>query len=203
MHSGCKEQLSSKCPLGQCKVSVIPPTALNSIDSDGEIQLIPLINPQTVSTPTVWLVYRLLSLLQHMSLLHTDVHVEICVEVSGRRHVLRPAPVLCWSLSTLKVATIKVSSFCDASSSCWTRRRCSTWWTVGHTWGERERERNTNLNLAKTKWMCSWTSCTLRHWGVMSTHETWLIRNSSLRHCMQRSSYMSKGELRTMHARQN
>lgn len=35
MHSSCKEQLSSKCPLGQCKVSVIPPTALNSIDSDG------------------------------------------------------------------------------------------------------------------------------------------------------------------------
>ncbi|KAM9318166.1 diacylglycerol kinase delta isoform 2-T3 [Pholidichthys leucotaenia] len=35
VHSACKEQLSSKCPLGQCKVSVIPPTALNSIDSDG------------------------------------------------------------------------------------------------------------------------------------------------------------------------
>ncbi|XP_068440472.1 diacylglycerol kinase delta isoform X2 [Clinocottus analis] len=35
VHSGCREQLSSKCPLGQCKVSVIPPTALNSIDSDG------------------------------------------------------------------------------------------------------------------------------------------------------------------------
>lgn len=37
VHSSCKEQLSSKCPLGQCKVSVIPPTALNSIDSDGEL----------------------------------------------------------------------------------------------------------------------------------------------------------------------
>lgn len=37
VHSGCKDLLSSKCPLGQCKVSVIPPTALNSIDSDGEI----------------------------------------------------------------------------------------------------------------------------------------------------------------------
>ncbi|XP_013886514.1 diacylglycerol kinase delta [Austrofundulus limnaeus] len=35
VHSACKEQLPSKCPLGQCKVSVIPPTALNSIDSDG------------------------------------------------------------------------------------------------------------------------------------------------------------------------
>uniref|UniRef100_H3D0U4 Diacylglycerol kinase n=1 Tax=Tetraodon nigroviridis TaxID=99883 RepID=H3D0U4_TETNG len=34
VHSGCKDLLSSKCPLGQCKVSVIPPTALNSIDSD-------------------------------------------------------------------------------------------------------------------------------------------------------------------------
>uniref|UniRef100_A0A8C1WIV6 Diacylglycerol kinase n=1 Tax=Cyprinus carpio TaxID=7962 RepID=A0A8C1WIV6_CYPCA len=36
VHAGCKDQLSPKCPLGQCKVSVIPPTALNSIDSDGE-----------------------------------------------------------------------------------------------------------------------------------------------------------------------
>ncbi|XP_066565805.1 diacylglycerol kinase delta isoform X2 [Amia ocellicauda] len=35
VHIGCKELLSNKCPLGQCKVSVIPPTALNSIDSDG------------------------------------------------------------------------------------------------------------------------------------------------------------------------
>uniref|UniRef100_A0A9J8DM21 Diacylglycerol kinase n=1 Tax=Cyprinus carpio carpio TaxID=630221 RepID=A0A9J8DM21_CYPCA len=35
VHAGCKDQLSPKCPLGQCKVSVIPPTALNSIDSDG------------------------------------------------------------------------------------------------------------------------------------------------------------------------
>ncbi|XP_051934670.1 diacylglycerol kinase delta-like isoform X2 [Hippocampus zosterae] len=35
VHSGCREHLSVKCPLGQCKVSVIPPTALNSIDSDG------------------------------------------------------------------------------------------------------------------------------------------------------------------------
>ncbi|KAK2831071.1 hypothetical protein Q7C36_016157 [Tachysurus vachellii] len=35
VHASCKDQLSTKCPLGQCKVSVIPPTALNSIDSDG------------------------------------------------------------------------------------------------------------------------------------------------------------------------
>ncbi|KAM9820276.1 diacylglycerol kinase delta [Neosynchiropus ocellatus] len=35
VHSSCKDQVSGKCPLGQCKVSVIPPTALNSIDSDG------------------------------------------------------------------------------------------------------------------------------------------------------------------------
>ncbi|XP_075057862.1 diacylglycerol kinase delta isoform X3 [Mixophyes fleayi] len=35
VHSSCKELLPEKCPLGQCKVSVIPPTALNSIDSDG------------------------------------------------------------------------------------------------------------------------------------------------------------------------
>ncbi|XP_073481849.1 diacylglycerol kinase delta isoform X1 [Aquarana catesbeiana] len=35
VHTSCKEFLPKKCPLGQCKVSVIPPTALNSIDSDG------------------------------------------------------------------------------------------------------------------------------------------------------------------------
>ncbi|XP_053315251.1 diacylglycerol kinase delta isoform X2 [Spea bombifrons] len=35
VHTACKELLPKKCPLGQCKVSVIPPTALNSIDSDG------------------------------------------------------------------------------------------------------------------------------------------------------------------------
>ncbi|XP_069067981.1 diacylglycerol kinase kappa isoform X8 [Pleurodeles waltl] len=35
VHSACKEHLGKKCPLGQCKVSIIPPTALNSIDSDG------------------------------------------------------------------------------------------------------------------------------------------------------------------------
>ncbi|NXA04621.1 DGKD kinase, partial [Sapayoa aenigma] len=35
VHSACKEQLGKRCPLGQYKVSIIPPTALNSIDSDG------------------------------------------------------------------------------------------------------------------------------------------------------------------------
>ncbi|XP_028923359.1 diacylglycerol kinase kappa isoform X2 [Ornithorhynchus anatinus] len=35
VHGACKEQLGKKCPLGQYKVSIIPPTALNSIDSDG------------------------------------------------------------------------------------------------------------------------------------------------------------------------
>uniref|UniRef100_A0A673UCK4 Diacylglycerol kinase n=1 Tax=Suricata suricatta TaxID=37032 RepID=A0A673UCK4_SURSU len=35
VHTACKESLQTKCPLGLCKVSVIPPTALNSIDSDG------------------------------------------------------------------------------------------------------------------------------------------------------------------------
>ncbi|KAM6427486.1 diacylglycerol kinase kappa [Liasis olivaceus] len=35
VHSACREQLGKKCPLGQHKVSIIPPTALNSIDSDG------------------------------------------------------------------------------------------------------------------------------------------------------------------------
>lgn len=36
VHTACKELLPNKCPLGLCKVSVIPPTALNSIDSDGK-----------------------------------------------------------------------------------------------------------------------------------------------------------------------
>ncbi|XP_058052913.1 diacylglycerol kinase kappa [Ahaetulla prasina] len=35
VHSTCRDQLGKKCPLGQYKVSIIPPTALNSIDSDG------------------------------------------------------------------------------------------------------------------------------------------------------------------------
>ncbi|XP_076018561.1 diacylglycerol kinase eta isoform X1 [Genypterus blacodes] len=34
VHSYCKEQMGKVCPLGQCRVSIIPPTALNSIDSD-------------------------------------------------------------------------------------------------------------------------------------------------------------------------
>uniref|UniRef100_A0A7N4V171 Diacylglycerol kinase n=1 Tax=Sarcophilus harrisii TaxID=9305 RepID=A0A7N4V171_SARHA len=33
VHTSCKDSLLAKCPLGLCKVSVIPPTALNSIDS--------------------------------------------------------------------------------------------------------------------------------------------------------------------------
>ncbi|XP_058845078.1 diacylglycerol kinase delta-like isoform X1 [Acipenser ruthenus] len=35
VHSACKEQFGKKCPLGPFRVSIIPPTALNSIDSDG------------------------------------------------------------------------------------------------------------------------------------------------------------------------
>uniref|UniRef100_A0A803VYP9 Diacylglycerol kinase n=1 Tax=Ficedula albicollis TaxID=59894 RepID=A0A803VYP9_FICAL len=35
VHTACKDLYPRKCPLGQCKVSIIPPTALNSIDSDG------------------------------------------------------------------------------------------------------------------------------------------------------------------------
>ncbi|CAF91126.1 unnamed protein product [Tetraodon nigroviridis] len=34
VHSSCKDQTGKVCPLGQCRVSIIPPTALNSIDSD-------------------------------------------------------------------------------------------------------------------------------------------------------------------------
>uniref|UniRef100_A0A8C1WFW2 Diacylglycerol kinase n=1 Tax=Cyprinus carpio TaxID=7962 RepID=A0A8C1WFW2_CYPCA len=47
VHAGCKDQLSPKCPLGQCKVSVIPPTALNSIDSDGERPLLVFVNSKS------------------------------------------------------------------------------------------------------------------------------------------------------------
>ncbi|KAF1482468.1 Diacylglycerol kinase delta, partial [Eudyptula minor novaehollandiae] len=35
VHNACKELFGKRCPLGQYKVSIIPPTALNSIDSDG------------------------------------------------------------------------------------------------------------------------------------------------------------------------
>ncbi|XP_036404010.1 diacylglycerol kinase delta isoform X1 [Megalops cyprinoides] len=35
VHSSCKEHMGKICPLGPCKVSIIPPTALNSIESDG------------------------------------------------------------------------------------------------------------------------------------------------------------------------
>ncbi|XP_031441285.1 diacylglycerol kinase eta isoform X3 [Clupea harengus] len=35
VHSSCKELMEKQCPLGQCRVSILPPTALNSIDSDG------------------------------------------------------------------------------------------------------------------------------------------------------------------------
>ncbi|XP_046342840.1 diacylglycerol kinase delta-like isoform X3 [Haliotis rufescens] len=35
VHTTCKEQFYRKCPLGQCRLSVLPPIAINSIDSDG------------------------------------------------------------------------------------------------------------------------------------------------------------------------
>ncbi|KAM6949441.1 diacylglycerol kinase eta [Aplochiton taeniatus] len=35
VHNSCREQMGKVCPLGQCRVSIIPPTVLNSIDSDG------------------------------------------------------------------------------------------------------------------------------------------------------------------------
>ncbi|KAM7111682.1 diacylglycerol kinase eta isoform 3-T3 [Molossus nigricans] len=35
VHTACKDVYHSVCPLGQCKVSIIPPIALNSTDSDG------------------------------------------------------------------------------------------------------------------------------------------------------------------------
>lgn len=36
VHSSCKDQMGKSCSLGQCKVSIIPPTAINSVDTDGE-----------------------------------------------------------------------------------------------------------------------------------------------------------------------
>ena len=35
VHSQCREQLPKKCPFSQCRVSILPPTAINSMDSDG------------------------------------------------------------------------------------------------------------------------------------------------------------------------
>lgn len=35
VHTACKDVYHPVCPLGQCKVSIIPPIALNSTDSDG------------------------------------------------------------------------------------------------------------------------------------------------------------------------
>ncbi|NXS89995.1 DGKD kinase, partial [Erpornis zantholeuca] len=48
VHSACKELLGKRCPLGQYKVSIIPPTALNSIDSDGFWKAT---GPSTCSSP--------------------------------------------------------------------------------------------------------------------------------------------------------
>ena len=35
LHGGCRENYPRKCPLGQCRLSILPPTAISSIDSDG------------------------------------------------------------------------------------------------------------------------------------------------------------------------
>ncbi|XP_070538443.1 diacylglycerol kinase delta-like isoform X2 [Ptychodera flava] len=35
VHTQCRSQYVTKCPLGQCRVSLIPPTALHCVDSDG------------------------------------------------------------------------------------------------------------------------------------------------------------------------
>ena len=35
MHTACRDQIPKKCPLSQCRVSILPPTAINSMDSDG------------------------------------------------------------------------------------------------------------------------------------------------------------------------
>ncbi|XP_050417388.1 diacylglycerol kinase delta isoform X2 [Patella vulgata] len=35
VHTSCKDNFPKRCPLGQCRVSILPPTAINNIDSDG------------------------------------------------------------------------------------------------------------------------------------------------------------------------
>lgn len=35
VHSTCRDQLPKKCPFSQCRVSILPPTSIDNIDSDG------------------------------------------------------------------------------------------------------------------------------------------------------------------------
>ncbi|XP_013412393.1 diacylglycerol kinase delta isoform X2 [Lingula anatina] len=35
VHTSCRETYPKRCPLGQCRVSILPPIAINNIDSDG------------------------------------------------------------------------------------------------------------------------------------------------------------------------
>jgi len=35
VHAGCRASISRACLLGQCRVSMLPPTAITSLDSDG------------------------------------------------------------------------------------------------------------------------------------------------------------------------
>ncbi|KAL8579647.1 hypothetical protein ACOMHN_025599 [Nucella lapillus] len=35
LHGSCRDSYVRKCPLGQCRLSILPPTAISSIDSDG------------------------------------------------------------------------------------------------------------------------------------------------------------------------
>jgi len=35
VHAGCRAAVSKACTLGPCRVSVLPPTAITSLDSDG------------------------------------------------------------------------------------------------------------------------------------------------------------------------
>ena len=35
VHSACRESVPLKCPLGQCRVSVLPPSAITTVDADG------------------------------------------------------------------------------------------------------------------------------------------------------------------------
>ncbi|KAJ8407158.1 hypothetical protein AAFF_G00288340 [Aldrovandia affinis] len=52
VHSSCKELVGKMCPLGQCRVSIIPPTTLSSIESDGFWK----VSSQSCSSPLLVLV---------------------------------------------------------------------------------------------------------------------------------------------------
>ena len=37
VHAACRSKLPQRCPLGQCKMSILPPIAIHSQDADGTL----------------------------------------------------------------------------------------------------------------------------------------------------------------------